>query len=236
MAKNTGNLNAGTDSLALARQDLYDMATDIGYKETGNVSPISTTGGNNKIVKTDASGNTRNIKTEDKVLINVPSIEALNVQNGAGTSVFNVDTVTNTESFSEFGSTYHQNKRAFSGTTISSSEGLKINVPSVGNRRITSFNLKFWGVAISNSASNMQYIDCDIAFSLTAGGVIMGESKTSRNNITMTTADVTLAGVSPTEISITFDNMTAGDFSAYQLIVESYGGFNNLSTATVAVV
>ena len=57
MAKNTGNLNAGTDSLALARQDLYDMAKDIGYEETGDVSPISTTGGNNKIVKTDASGN-----------------------------------------------------------------------------------------------------------------------------------------------------------------------------------
>ena len=59
MAKNTGNLNAGTDSLALARQDLYDMAKDMGYKETGDVSPISVTGGNNKIVKTDASGNAR---------------------------------------------------------------------------------------------------------------------------------------------------------------------------------
>ena len=96
MAKNTGNLNDGSDTLALARKDLYDMATDMGYRATGNVSPISTTGGNNKIVKTDSSGNavlTGGLTAGDATLVDVSDANAFNVKNGSGDSVFSVDTV-----------------------------------------------------------------------------------------------------------------------------------------------
>jgi len=96
MAKNTGNLNDGSDTLALARQDLYDMAKDIGYEETGDVSPISTTGGNNKIIKTDASGNailTGGLTADGATLVDVSDANAFEVKNGSGSSMFNVDTV-----------------------------------------------------------------------------------------------------------------------------------------------
>ena len=96
MAKNTGNLNAGTDSLALARQDLYDMATDIGYRATGDVSPISVTGGNNKIVKTDASGNavlTGGLEAGGKTLVEVSDANAFEVKDGSGNNTLVVDSV-----------------------------------------------------------------------------------------------------------------------------------------------
>ena len=56
MAKNRANLDSGTDSVALARQDINDMFADLGYGITGDESKVTTTGEANKIVKTDGSG------------------------------------------------------------------------------------------------------------------------------------------------------------------------------------
>ena len=98
MAKNTGNLNDGSDTLALARQDLYDMATDIGYRSTGDVSPISTTGGCNKIVKTDESGKISagegGVESNGTVVIQKTSGAALEIKDGLGGLVFKVNTAT----------------------------------------------------------------------------------------------------------------------------------------------
>jgi len=87
MSKNTGNLNDGSDSPALARQDLYDMATDMGYRSTGNVSPISTTGGNNKIVKTDSNGNA--VLTGGMTAGRDSTINGMTVGRGAGDAANN---------------------------------------------------------------------------------------------------------------------------------------------------
>ena len=55
--RNLDGISLGSKALELGRISLLAVLTDIGYGLTGDISPISTTGGNNKIVKTDASGN-----------------------------------------------------------------------------------------------------------------------------------------------------------------------------------
>ena len=199
MAKNTGNLNAGTDSPALARQDLYDMATDMGYKETGNVSPISITGGNNKIVKTDASGNTRNIKTEDNVLINVSNTEALNVKNGSGDSVFAVNTQTKQVNFGGFGGIRGTTKMGAIGSsnasmsfTIAVSQYFTINLLA-GVQPGNSNGGVFHNVILAGRASS----DANYTKSV----ILDGSSKvtiTKASNIFTITIDQT--GISPDEI------------------------------------
>jgi lysophospholipase L1-like esterase len=54
---NRTNLQTNSNDPRLARVDINDMFADIGYGTTGTISPISSAGGNDKIVKTNSSGN-----------------------------------------------------------------------------------------------------------------------------------------------------------------------------------
>src|SRR5574344_2837045 len=76
-----------TNSPKLARADINDMFADLGYSTIGSVSPITTTGEANKLIKFSAIANT----ILHFLRIRKSSTTALSVQDDSSVDVLNVD-------------------------------------------------------------------------------------------------------------------------------------------------
>jgi hypothetical protein len=230
-----------TNSPKLARADINDMFADLGYSTIGSVSPITTTGEANKLIKFSAIANT----ILHFLRIRRSSTTALDVQNDSSTSVFNVDTTNEVITGTSITTTGEANKlfkfsaiantilhflriRKSSTTALSVQDDSSVDVLNVDsiNKIVTSYNQKITGLA----GTGNRMVVADASGNLSSPKISIQRVDTA--NITSTSfvnIGVTVIASVVSEMLIGFYNTSTGSQGCAKFLRTTTGGLTQLA-------